>query len=82
MVYLLLKSARIHIVPGSNGRIFPLEYSYKFHLNCMVAALCMLLIAGKMLKEECATHAVPARFTCHFTRPINLASSKKGTAAA
>ena len=25
----------------------------------------MLLVAGKMLKEACSAHAVPAPFTCH-----------------
>ena len=56
----LLKSARVHFVPGSDGRSFRLEYSWKFHLNCMVAAPGMLLIVEKKLKEACAAHAVPA----------------------
>ena len=55
-----LKSVRVHFAPGSIGRSFPLENSWKFHLNCMVAAPGMLLIAGKKLKEACAAHAVPA----------------------
>ena len=88
----LLKSVHVHFAPGSDGRSVLLEYSWKFHLNCMVAAPGMLviagktpgmlLIAGKKLKEACAARAVPVRFTCHCIRPINLASSKKATAAA
>ena len=71
-----LKSVRTHFAPGSNGWSFPLDYK-KFHLNCMVAAPGILLIAGKKLKEVCASHAVPAI----VTRLIKLASSKKATAA-
>ena len=77
-----VKSVRVHFAPGSNGRSFPLEYSEKFHLNCMVAAPGMLLNAGKKLEGACAARAVPARLTCHCYPPIKLASSKKRTAAA
>ena len=49
----------------------------------MVAAPGMLLNAGKKLKEVCAARAMYLRDSrAIVTRPINLASSKKGTAAA
>ena len=49
----------------------------------MVAAPGMLLNAGKKLKEVCAARAAYLRDSrAIVTRPINLASSKKGTAAA
>ena len=79
------KSVRIHFAPGSNraefsSRIF-IEILSKLH-DC--GTRLMLLNAGKKLKEACAALAVPARFTCHCypTSPINLACSKKETAAA
>ena len=62
-----LKSVRVHFAPGSNGRSFPLEYSLKFHLNCMVAAPGMLLSAGKKLEGACAARAVP---TCAIHAPL------------
>ena len=48
----------------------------------LIAASGMLLIEGKTLKEA----VLPVPYLCNscaiVTRPINLASSKKGTAAA
>ena len=82
------ESVRVHFAPGSKRRSFPLEYSpSKLHRHA-APGICMLLNAGKKLKEACAARAVPARFSClcypppNTHRPINLASSKKGTAAA
>ena len=50
---------------------------------CMVAAPGMFLVAGKTLKEAYAARTVYLCDSCAiFTRPIKLASSKKGTAAA
>ena len=37
----------------------------------------MLHIAGKTLKEACATRAVPARFTCHCYPPNQQGSLKR-----
>ena len=44
----------------------------------MVAALGMLLSAGKKLEGACTARAVPARFTCHCTRPSIWLARRKG----
>ena len=38
---------------------------------------CGTLIAGKTLKEACATHTVPERFTCHHYPPT-IGLARKG----
>ena len=40
--------------PEVTGGVFILNIHYKFHLQCIVAALIMLQIEGKMMKVACA----------------------------
>ena len=55
---------------------------YKFHLNCWLRHT-MLLNAGKKLEEACAAPVPYLRDSRYIvSRPINQASSEKGTAAA